>query len=105
MECSKALKIAWFFYSALALSGIVITVVLPADFILNNTPTCYSIKQSGHECFMCGSTRSFILLSRGKFMDAFISNKLGAILFFLIIVNSIIAAFHIVKFKSHEKTN
>lgn len=90
MQLAKALKKVWIIYSLLALLVLLAAVFIPNEVILNNTPTCYSVKQFGKECFMCGSTRSFVMAGSGNFEAAASMNKMALALFMLIIINSLI---------------
>jgi len=83
----KALKTVWAIYTVFGVLMVIAAIVLPPDAILKNTPTCYSIKQYGRECFMCGSTRSFIQAGHGNFSGAMHLNRFAIALFVLIIIN------------------
>jgi len=84
----KTLKIVWFFYSACGVALILAAVLLPSQTILEYTPTCYSIKQYGRECFMCGSTRSFLQAGEGNFKEAINLNSIAFALFCAIALNT-----------------
>lgn len=101
----STLEIVWYIYSAAALVLVITAIALPKDMILAYTPICYSIKQFGRTCFMCGSTRSFIQAGSGNFKAAYELNRMALILFIAIIVNTIIVLLYIKtsnKSKKHE---
>lgn len=97
----KALKSAWIVYSAIGLLSMLAAVLIHPKTLLKITPTCYSVKQFGKECFMCGSTRGFILAGHGKFSEAMQMNKLSLVLFFIIIANTFLLLYTLTK-KKHE---
>jgi len=90
----NALKWVWAIYTLCGALLVIVAILLPPDAILQNTPTCYSIKQYGRECFMCGSTRSFIQLGHGNFKAALGFNRLAVALFILIIINLFIFTYY-----------
>jgi len=98
----KALKTVWGVYSVAGLLLILITLCLPDAFILKATPVCYSIKRFGKECFMCGSTRSFIQFARGNFENAIALNKFAFILYTLLIINSVFFISFLLKTKNKK---
>jgi len=90
----KALRWVWGIYTACGILAVIIAIVFPPDAILRNSPTCYSIKQFGRECFMCGSTRSFIQAGHGNFATALEFNRLAVVLFVLAIINFIVFIYY-----------
>jgi len=91
---TKALKWVWGIYTACGILVVMVAVVFPPDAILRNSPTCYSIKQFGRECFMCGSTRSFIQAGHGNITAALQYNRLAVVLFVLGIINFIVFIYY-----------
>jgi hypothetical protein len=98
----KTLRPVWIVYSVLGILPVIAVLLFPAGLVLKATPTCYSIKYFGQQCFMCGSTRSFILAGQGKFAEAIAMNKISFILFFLILANTIVLIYTLTKNKKHE---
>jgi hypothetical protein len=84
----QTLKTLWIFYSCCGFLLLLLAVFVPAGVILEHTPTCYSVKQYGRECFMCGSTRSFIQAGSGNFREAAKMNRLALVIFIITAVNS-----------------
>ena len=91
----KAFKIAWGIYSVLGLAALLIATLLPAETVLQNTPACYSIKQYGTPCFMCGSTRSFIKAAGGNFNEAMHFNRFAFIIFMALIANLVLITYYL----------
>ena len=95
----KALKAVWIIYSVCGLIVLAASIFMPSHLVLEHTPTCYSVKQWGRECFMCGSTRSFIQAGQGNFRAAIQLNKLAFILFILLITNTIAIIYYTITTK------
>ncbi|WP_116787737.1 DUF2752 domain-containing protein [Flavobacterium psychrotrophum] len=91
---AKAFKTVWIIYSALALLTLLVSVCVSKELILQASPTCYSIRQFGKPCFMCGATRSFIQMGKGNLNEALNYNRLAVVLFIIFIVNSIIFTYY-----------
>jgi hypothetical protein len=96
---TKAFKAVWIIYSVCGLLLLTTAVFIPPHFVLEHTPTCYSVKQWGRECFMCGATRSFIQAGGGNFNEALQFNKLAFVLFILIIINTIALIYYTITTK------
>jgi hypothetical protein len=86
----KALKAVWAIYSLAGLITILVAVLVPKKTVLALSPVCYSVKQFGRQCFMCGSTRSFMQAGNANFKAAAQHNSFALILFVAIIVNTIV---------------
>lgn len=99
----KALIWVWAIYSAAGLVAILVAAFLPHKLVLTYTPTCYSVKQFGRECFMCGSTRSFLQAACGNFTAAAQYNRLALVLFFAAVINSILFIYFITNNLKHLK--
>jgi len=100
----KAVVYVWIFYSALALTAVLLTAFLPDDLVYKTTPQCYSVKQFGKECFMCGSTRGFVAMGNDNILKAWASNRLSVLLYTTIIINSLVAAIYLsVKNKTQKQ--
>lgn len=91
----KAWVYVWIFYSALALMAVLLTALLPDTLVYKTTPQCYSVKQFGQECFMCGSTRGFVAMGNCNITKAWSFNRLSVLLYITIIINSIVAALYL----------
>ncbi|MFP5436694.1 MAG: DUF2752 domain-containing protein [Bacteroidia bacterium] len=99
----KALYYVWILYSAPALLAVLFTALLPDQLIYTTTPKCYSVKQFGRECFMCGSTRSFVALGNADLPSAWQLNRIAVVLYCTIIINSIVLCIYLViKNKTHK---
>jgi hypothetical protein len=64
----------------------IILVVLPADFFDNGQSICLSVLLFDETCYGCGMTRAIQHLIHFDFSTAAAYNKLGFIVFFLLIV-------------------
>jgi hypothetical protein len=91
----KTIISLWIIYSAVGMAITLIVFLLPADTILKASPTCYSVKQLGKQCFMCGSTRSFLKAAQGNFNNAIHLNRLAFVLFIIMICNTFIFALYL----------
>lgn len=99
----KALYYVYILYSALALLAVLFTALLPDQLTYTVTPTCYSVKQFGRECFMCGSTRGFVALGNADLATAWRLNRIAAVLYCMIIINSIMLTVYLLtKNKTHK---
>ncbi|ALM48163.1 hypothetical protein AMR72_04180 [Flavobacterium psychrophilum] len=98
-------KIVWIIGSTCGIVVLCISLFVPYDTVLTITPTCYSVKQFGKECFMCGSTRSFLQLSAGNFKEGIALNRLAALLYLITAINTIlfITYFTIINLKQQSK--
>lgn len=92
----KALFGAWLVYSACAVLSILATTFFPGK-TLSAVPRCYSVTLYGHECFMCGSTRSFIALGKGDIADGWHFNRFAVVLYAVFIINTIVLAYIFLK--------
>jgi len=92
---SEALKYAWIFYSALIALLLVLTFILPAETILNNTPVCSSLTETGNPCAACGLSNGFVRLSHGKINVALKANKYSLMIYTLFMLNTLLFSFHI----------
>ena len=95
-EHIKAVKKVWYIYSVCGLAVLAAAVFIPADILLQHTPSCYSVRALGKECFLCGSTRSFIQSASGNFTAAMRLNKLAVVLFIAAIINSAIFMYYLI---------
>ena len=93
MQLRNALRTVYIIYSVIALLLVLVAVFVPADTVLRHAPGCYSVTQFGRECFMCGSTRGFLLAGSGNLHGAAASNMLSPVLFILFAINSIVLIF------------
>lgn len=101
---ARALKIVWLLYSALGLILLFVVLFIPPRLVLQNTPVCYSIKQFGKPCFMCGATRSFLQAGSANFTQALQYNKLAVVLFAALVLNTIIVTiYNINKLKTKKQ--
>jgi len=101
---AKAFKAAWVVYSIAALLIIIISACIQQKYVLQATPACYSIRQFGKPCFMCGSTRSFMQMGRGNIHQALSYNRFAVALFLIFIVNSIIFTYYTTNFLKQKIT-
>lgn len=96
-EFKKGLKISakavWYILSATIMVLLAITFLFP-DVLMKAAPVCISKSLYGQECFMCGTTKAFIEISKGNFSNAYLLNKLSIILFSLFILNTITFFFY-----------
>lgn len=90
-----ALVYAWLFYSALLLLVVLVAILVPEATIYGLTPQCYSVKHLGKQCFMCGSTRSFVAMGHGYFAQAWRYNRFSSVLFAVVIINSFVSIIYL----------
>lgn len=95
----KAFKTVWIIYSVCGALLLLTAIAAPPETVLQYTPTCYSIKKWGTECFMCGSTRSFIQASKGNFNAALQFNSLAFALFTLLVANTAVLLYYTITIK------
>ena len=98
-----AITTVWIIYSICSIVIVLAAIFIPEGMLLENTPTCYSIKELGRECFMCGSTRSFIQFGMGNFKAAFALNKFTFGLFIAIIINLFVFLYYLTILKHKTK--
>lgn len=98
-------KILWITGSLLGILILSASLFIPYKTALAITPACYSVKQFGRECFMCGSTRSFLQLSAGNFKKAVTLNRLAVVLYIAAVINTITFIFYftIINLKKQTK--
>jgi hypothetical protein len=99
----KALYYVWILYSALALTTVLLTALLPNQLVYTVTPKCYSVRQFGKECFMCGSTRSFLALGNADMASAWQLNRFAVLLYCMIIINSVMLIVYLVTKNKTQK--
>lgn len=85
-----ALTIAWFGVSLVALLCLVVPVVVPQSWILNNAPICWKQATIGEACSFCGMTRAFVLISDGRWGQAADLNRLAILLWMSFLTNSLV---------------
>jgi hypothetical protein len=95
-------KILWIIISICGTLTLCISLFLPHETALAISPTCNSIKQLGKECFMCGSTRTFLHLSSGHFKEGIVMNRIATVLYIITIINTTI--FTITTLKKQNET-
>lgn len=83
-------KSVWIVYSTAAAAALLLTLVMPDEYLLNKTPLCESISKHGTECAACGMTRGFIHIAKFEFNEAMNSNKGSVYVFLGFFLNSLI---------------
>lgn len=91
-----ALKYVWVIYATIAFFSVLYTAFVPEDLVKASLPACYSVTHFGRQCFMCGSTRSFIAMGNGKISLAWKFNKIAVMLWMAFAVNSLFLLKHLV---------
>lgn len=99
----QAVKITWYFYSAVILTYIILTITVPDKIILNSTPQCKSFYENGTECSFCGLSRGIISISNGNISEANNYNKASIPIYIFFLLNSIIAAYFTIHFLKKSK--
>jgi hypothetical protein len=89
---SDSIKISYFIVSFAVLLLLISIFILPHNLLLNMSPVCEWKLKYGTECFFCGMTRAFILLSEFNFPEAYRLNALSIPLFGFFLINGIFAA-------------
>ncbi len=92
-EFKRDLKISseavWYFLSAAVLALLIMTFFFP-ETLMKISPVCISKSLYGQECFMCGSTRAFIEITKGNFYKGFHLNQFSIVLFSLFFLNTVV---------------
>lgn len=99
----SAIKTAWSFYSAITLIILLMYIFIPGEILLNKTPVCSSLAETGENCLACGITHGFTSLTDGNFTKAREFNLNTMPVFLLFLINSVIFIIFISK-KLHSKS-
>ncbi len=97
MELRKALFIVWIILSGIILVTLASPFLFSTDTINTFVPKCEWKVKYNKECFLCGMTRSFMLISKGDVVKASKTNKFSLSLYMLFVVNEIAVAYIISK--------
>jgi hypothetical protein len=84
-----SLLIVWGVVSLVVLGVLATPFVLDEGRILRLAPACISRTKYGQDCFACGLTRSFVLISQGRFHEAASQNKAGPPLYAAFAINTL----------------
>jgi hypothetical protein len=76
----EALSIIWMMSAMLFVIIIAVILVTPESALLSIIPTCEN-KKNGSSCFLCGTSRGFIEITKLNFSSAHSYNKGSIILF------------------------
>ncbi len=82
---------AWLVLTLVTVPLLLAPFVLPSQTIFAWTPVCERKAKYGQECALCGMTRSFVLIARGKFKGASQANAGGLPLFAALLSNQLVA--------------
>lgn len=69
-QVGRALVIVWFLLSSISALVVLAPFFVREEFLYNVMPECSSWVQYGVPCPLCGLTRSFVLISSGRFSEA-----------------------------------
>lgn len=93
----KELKIVWGIGSLLLLFLVFSFLFFDSITILENAPTCSSIKMLNKECIMCGMTRAFVKCSNLNFSEAYRLNNGSVYLYFITVMNILFYSIYFMK--------
>jgi hypothetical protein len=82
---------AWLVLTLVTVPVLLAPLLLPSQTIFALTPVCERKVRYGQECVLCGMTRSFVLVARGKFKEASQANTAGLPLFAALLSNQLVA--------------
>jgi hypothetical protein len=88
-EVKASFLIAWLMISLALLLVLIIPFVLPTETILSLAPTCQWKIRYDKECPLCGMTTAFLLISGGRFKEAFAANTGSLTLYTGFVVNEL----------------
>jgi len=91
----RALVISWLTLSVAVLFILITPFILSPESIRRITPACEWKVKYHRECALCGMTTSFILISNGRFAQAYLRNKGSIPLFAVFIGNQFFAFFFV----------
>ena len=89
-----SLVTSWLLISLVLLFVLIAPYLLSSESVLNLAPACEWKVKYNTECYMCGMTRSFILISYGHFSEAHDRNKGSIPLYLLFLANQLCALFY-----------
>lgn len=81
---------AWLVLTLVTVPLLLAPFVLPSQTIFAWTPVCERKARYGQECALCGMTRSFVLIARGKLKEASQANTAGTPLFAVLLSNQLV---------------
>lgn len=82
---------AWLVLTLVTVPVLLAPFLLPSQTIFAWTPVCERKAKYGQECALCGMTRSFVLVARGRFKEASLANPGGLPLFAALLSNQLVA--------------
>lgn len=100
MECKQfkcAIFVVWIILSGVIFFILVAPFLFTVKTINVTSPKCEWKVKYNRECALCGMTRGFIHISHGDLIEASISNKFSIYLYFLFVVNDVVAMYVLIK--------
>lgn len=88
-ELIKSIYAVWVIVSAFLLVLLVALLLLPETLLLFISSEVQLPHHNQETCFLCGMTRSFIAISRGKFNEAMVTNSWSTALYLIIVLNEL----------------
>jgi len=92
-EIKLALSIVWLVVSLIILMILITPFIFSNKTIVALSPKCEWKVKYNKDCPLCGMTTSFILISQGKFSQAFMANKFSICLYFIFVLNEVVIFF------------
>ena len=96
-QARTALLAAWLIVSAAIVPVLAAPFLVPPRTLLSLMPPCQSKVRYGRECALCGMTRGFILISRGRFDDALRRNRASIPLYAALLWNEFLASWFVLE--------
>jgi len=84
-----SLLIVWFLISIMVLVVLAVPFIIDHKTILRATPECQWRMKHGRECILCGMARSFLLISKGCFAQAYSLNRGSIVLYLIFVANDL----------------
>ena len=86
-----AASVAWLVASAIVLVILFAPFLLPDSAIASLSPVCESKARGGPPCPLCGMTTAFLLISDGRFEEAYQANRASTLLYAAFALNELFA--------------
>jgi len=87
----QASLLAWLIASAALLAVLLAPWLLPEEVLLKAAPVCQARARRGVECPLCGMTRAFVSISKGRLHEATQLNRASVPLYVALAANELAA--------------
>jgi hypothetical protein len=92
-DVKKSFLFTWIVLSVIIFSVLISPFILDEKTIFAISPKCEWKIKYNRECVLCGTTRAFIAISKGKFYNAYVYNRLSVAFYSLFILNELVIIF------------